>query len=65
MVLGSNMKHTARLAIMLGVIFIAIAPILNHIVYCFKAGSYVLLLAGVLVPPVGWFHGLGLAFGWW
>ena len=65
MVLGSNMNHTIRLAIMLGVIFIAIAPIISHIVYCFKDESYVLLLAGVLVPPVGWFHGIGLFFGWW
>ena len=59
------MNHTTRLASMLGVIFIAIAPIISHIVYCFKAGSYVLLLAGVIVPPVGWFHGIGLAFGLW
>ena len=65
MVLGSNMNYTGKLITLLGVIFIAIAPIINHIVYCFKDESYVLLLAGVLVPPVGWFHGIGLFFGWW
>ena len=59
------MNYISKLAILLGIIFIAIAPIINHIVYCFKDESYVLLLAGVLVPPVGWFHGIGLFFGWW
>ena len=59
------MNYTGKLITLLGVIFIAIAPIINHIVYCFKDESYVLLLAGVLVPPVGWFHGIGLFFGWW
>lgn len=59
------MKHISELLIWLGVIFIIFAPIMHHIVYCFKVESYVLLLAGVLVPPVGWFHGIGLAFGWW
>ena len=59
------MQYTTKLAIVLGVIFITLAPMLNHIVYCFTDESYVLLLAGVLVPPVGWFHGIGLFFGWW
>ena len=59
------MKYMSQPLICQGVIFIIFAPLISHIVYCFKAGSYVLLLAGVLVPPVGWFHGLGLAFGWW
>ena len=59
------MNYTGKLITLLGIVFITIAPIINHIVYCFKAGSYVLLLAGVIVPPVGWFHGIGLAFGLW
>lgn len=59
------MNYTGKLITFLGIIFITIAPIINHIVYCFKDESYVLLLAGVLVPPVGWFHGIGLFFGWW
>lgn len=59
------MNYTGKLITLLGIIFITLAPIINHIVYCFKDESYVLLLAGVLVPPVGWFHGIGLFFGWW
>ena len=37
----------------------------NHIVYCFQEEKYLLLIAGAFVFPVGWFHGLGLFFGWW
>ena len=59
------MNYITKLAILLGIIFITLAPMLNHIVHCFTDESYVLLLAGVLVPPVGWFHGIGLFFGWW
>lgn len=47
------------------IVVATVGPMLNHIVYCFKSGEYVLLLAGVIVAPVGWFHGLGLLFGWW
>ena len=42
-----------------------IVPFLNHIVYCFQQAEYVLLLAGALVFPVGWLHGVGLFLGFW
>lgn len=48
-----------------GILLVAIGPLLNHIVYCFQSEKYILLLAGVIVAPVGWFHGIGLFFGWW
>lgn len=41
------------------------APIINHVVYCFQTAKYLLLIAGTIVFPVGWFHGVGLFFGWW
>ena len=42
-----------------------IAALIQHIVWCFQHAEYVLLLAGVIVAPVGMFHGWGLWFGWW
>ena len=40
-----------------------IAAWLTHIVATIKAGAYVLLLAGALVPPVGVIHGVMVWFG--
>lgn len=44
---------------------ILVVPFINHLVYCFQEEKYLLLIAGAIVPPVGWFHGLGQLFGWW
>lgn len=44
---------------------VALAPWINHLVYCFKTEKYLLLIAGAIVAPVGWIHGLGLFFGIW
>jgi len=43
----------------------ALGPFIYHLVYCFQTEKYLLLVAGAIVPPVGWFHGLGVVFGWW
>lgn len=42
-----------------------VAPWINHIVYCFQSEKYLLLIAGAIVAPVGWIHGLGLWLGFW
>ena len=44
---------------------ILLGPWINHIVYCFQNKEYVLLVAGAIIAPVGWFHGIGLFLGWW
>lgn len=46
-------------------LFILVAPWVYHLVYCFKQHEYVLLIAGGVIPPIGWIHGLGAFFGWW
>ena len=46
-------------------LFIAVGPWINHLVYCFQEKEYVLLIAGAIIAPVGWIHGLGLWFGFW
>lgn len=49
-------------SIILGIILI---PFFNHLIYCFKSEKYLLLIAGSIVPPVGWFYGLGNLIGLW
>ena len=44
---------------------ICASPFINHLIYCFQTEKYLLLIAGAIVAPVGWFHGLGLFFGFW
>jgi hypothetical protein len=46
-------------------LFAIVSPWVYHLVYCFKSEKYVLLIAGAIIPPVGWLHGLGAFFGWW
>ena len=45
-----------------------ITPFITHIVWCINAASetgsaIALLIVGVLIPPVGWVHGLALWLG--
>ena len=56
------MKSLIRL---ISLIIVVLAPFVNHLVYCFTNEKYLLLIAGAIVVPVGWFHGLGLFFGFW
>lgn len=46
-------------------VVLAVAPWVNHIVYCFQTEKYLLLIAGAIVVPVGWIHGFGLWLGFW
>ena len=51
------------------VLVVAIAvPLIHHIVWCISAASesgsaIALLIAGLIIPPVGWGHGVSLFFG--
>lgn len=42
-----------------------ISPWIYHLIYCFKNHEYVLLIAGAIISPIGWIHGLGAFFNWW
>lgn len=44
---------------------VSIAAWLTHVIVCIKAASYVFLLAGALVAPVGIIHGIGVWLGVW
>ena len=52
----------------LAVVVVILAPMINHIVWCIdkasETGSAIaLLIVGIVVPPVGWVHGVSLFFG--
>lgn len=36
-----------------------------HLFRCVKTEAVLFLVAGIILPPVGWVHGAGIAFGWW
>ena len=47
---------------------VIIGPILTHVIWCInmaeETGSAIaLLLVGLFIPPVGWFHGMSLWLG--
>ena len=48
--------------------FIMFAPLINHILYCINAASQngsaiAMLIVGLIIPPVGWLHGVALWMG--
>jgi hypothetical protein len=47
------------------ILLVTVGPYIYHLVYCFTTEKYLLLVAGAIVAPVGWIHGLGAFFGWW
>lgn len=46
-------------------LIVGLGPWIYHLVYCFTKHEYILLIAGGLIPPIGWIHGLGALFNWW
>lgn len=47
-----------------GALFTALAAWITHVVVCIKTASWILLVFGIVVPPIGLIHGVGSWFGW-
>jgi hypothetical protein len=59
-------RGDATVGLILMFIFVfCLAGYLTHIVDCLMHQLYVLLLVGVVVFPLGIFHGIGVWFGLW
>ncbi|MGC0389218.1 hypothetical protein [Bradyrhizobium sp. USDA 241] len=43
----------------------ALAAWVTHVVVCIKSASYLFLIAGAVLPPVGVIHGWGVWLGVW
>jgi hypothetical protein len=48
----------------LGLIATTAAAWVTHVVVCIKASAWILLIFGIVVPPIGFIHGFGSWFGW-
>ena len=59
------MRELKEQLFILGIAWTMLCPWIYHIVYCLKNHEYVLLIAGAVITPVGWIHGLGAFFNWW
>ena len=59
------MRELKEQLFILGIALAMLSPWIYHLVYCFKNHEYVLLIAGAVIPPVGWIHGLGAFLNWW
>ena len=53
------------LGIAIATIAAIIGPFIVHIVVCVKTNWAAMLIIGLVIPPVGWVHGVGVIFGFW
>lgn len=49
----------------IGCLLSAAAAWVTHIIVCIKSASYLFLIAGAVLPPIGVIHGYGVWFGVW
>lgn len=54
----------AYFVLVIGFLFIA-TPFGFHIYHTVATNWAAMLILGLVVPPIGWLHGVGLMFGWW
>lgn len=59
----SNLKAFSIAAASIAFIFTWIAAWVTHVLVCIKAAAWVLLVIGIVVPPIGIVHGVGVWFG--
>ena len=63
--IGAAGAMLAMTIVWLAVAAAIIAPMIVHIVVCVKANWAAMLIVGLVFPPVGWVHGVGIIFGFW
>lgn len=47
----------------LAVVIASIAAWITHVVVCIKTASWLFLIAGAILAPIGVIHGIGVWFG--
>lgn len=62
--MGDLIKAILAIALYLGIPIASLAAWINHIVICIQDESWLLLLAGAILFPIGIVHGAGSWFGW-
>ena len=62
-----NMKTVSSFYAIVGILSFVVttfAAWVTHVVVCIKTASWILLVFGIVVPPIGLVHGFGTWFGW-
>lgn len=36
----------------------------THVINTIQDNEWILLIIGIIVPPIGWLHGIAIWFGW-
>ena len=51
--------------LMLAVVFLVltVGAWIQHVITCILEQTWILLIIGIIVPPIGWIHGIGVWFG--
>jgi len=62
------MKSFSYSLISIVIVVVIAVPLIHHVVWCItsaseKGSAVALLIAGLILPPVGWGHGVSLFFG--
>jgi hypothetical protein len=63
--LSLSMSGRAAILFFLSAGMVMFVPIIIHIIQCVKDDWAAMLIIGLIVPPVGWVHGVGILFGVW
>ncbi len=58
-----KMNSITSALFVLGFIFTIFASWITHVIVSIQTASWVLLVVGIFVPPIGWIHGIGYWFG--
>ncbi len=52
-----------NLAVTIIFLVLTLGAWIQHVITCILNEQWILLAFGVIVPPVGWIHGIGVWFG--
>jgi hypothetical protein len=58
-----RLEGLAAVVFLFSTIMLFLAAWATHVIVCIKTSSWILLVFGVFVPPIGWLHGFANWFG--
>lgn len=63
--LTTSARGIVLFSLVISSLLLSAAAWFTHVIYCLFTGSWLLLIAGAIVVPIGVVHGLGLWGGVW
>jgi hypothetical protein len=58
------MKTLAAVLAAIAIVLTTVAAWATHVIVCINSSAWILLVVGIVVPPIGLLHGVGIWFGW-